>query len=172
MFEVLITAALLVLAAWFLHRGWFSGDRGWMPLELRRATLAYAEHLFRAPGRPMITAKVDRVYRRTDGRLVLVELKTRCINRVYLSDVIELSAQRVAISGQTGESVATYAYVVVQRGSGKRTGHKVNLLGSAEVYLLVQRREAILAGVVRPQLACVPGLCEKCLFEKRCPSAR
>lgn len=53
MLEVVLAGALLVLVAWLLRRWWFYGDRGWMPLELRRATLAYTEHLLRAPGRPM-----------------------------------------------------------------------------------------------------------------------
>ncbi|MBF1164797.1 hypothetical protein [Burkholderia cenocepacia] len=171
MLEVLLIVALLVLAAWSLHRWWFSGDRGWMPLELRRATLVYAEQLFRAPGRPMITAKVDRVYRRRDGRLVLVELKTRRINLAYLSDVIELSAQRVAIGSETGEDVMAHAYVVVQGPAGRRTTHKVKLLGAEEVRGLASRREAILAGTTRPRLAGAPGLRERCAFEKKCAVA-
>ncbi|WP_298434279.1 PD-(D/E)XK nuclease family protein [Ottowia sp.] len=171
MFEVLLTVALLVLAAWLLRRWWFSGDRGWMPLELRRATLAYAEHLFRAPGRPTITAKVDRVYRRRNGWLVLVELKTRRINRVYLSDVIELSAQRVAITGETGERVLAHAYVVVQGPTGKRVPHKVQLLGAEEVKALVLRRKALLAGLVQPRFAHAPSLCEHCAYATKCAGA-
>lgn len=128
--------------------------------------LAYAGHLFHAPGPPMITVKVDRVYHRRDGRLVLVELKTRRVDRTYLSDVIELSAQRVAITGETGEHVLAHAYVVVQRPTGIRTTHKVKLLGAGEVGELTRRREAILAGIVRPRLACAPALCECCAFEK------
>lgn len=140
-------------------------------MELRGATLAYAEHLFRDPGPSKVTAKVDRVYRRGDGRLVLIELKTRRADRTYPSDVIELSAQRVAITGQTGEDVAAHAYVVVERPSGRCTAHKVDLLGSAEVDALVRRREAILAGIVRPRFASAPALCKSCAFGKKCTGA-
>ena len=62
MLEVLLIVALLVLAAWSLHRWWFSGDRGWMPLELRRATLAYAEHLFQLYSWPMFNSGFVNVF--------------------------------------------------------------------------------------------------------------
>lgn len=168
MVELLFVASLLVLFVWSLHRWLYRGDRRWMPRELRGATLAYAEHLFRAPGPQKLTAKVDRVYRRRDGRLVLIELKTRRADRAYLSDVIELSVQRVAITGQTGEDVAAHAYVVVHLPSRRRTAHRVELLGAVEVDALVRRREAILAGIVRPRFACASALCERCAFENRC----
>jgi len=172
MLEALLTVVPLVLAAWLLHRWWCSGDRGWMPLELRRATLAYAEQLFRAPGRPMITAKVDRAYRRRDGRLVLVELKTRRINRVYLSDVIELSAQRVAITRDTGEDVLAHAYVVVQGPTGRRATHRVRLLSAEELDQLVRRREDVLAGAQLPRRARMEGLCKACIFAPECSQNR
>lgn len=168
MAEALLAAALLILFGWILNRCLRRGDRSWMPVELSGATLAYAEQLFRAPGPSNVTAKVDRVYRGRDGRLVLIELKTRRADRTYLSDVIELSAQRVAIAGQTGEDVAAHAYVVSQRPSGRRTIHKVELLGLAEVNALARRREAILAGIVRPRFACAPVLCKSCAFRDKC----
>ena len=99
---------------------------------------------------------------------MLVELKTRGVNRPYRSDVIELSAQRVAIMKQTGEAVARHGYVVVQTGEGRRTAHKVTLLDGAEVEALVDRRKAILEGSVQPLRTCAPNLCRKCVFAKKC----
>jgi len=43
------------------------------------------------------------------GELVLVEVKTRQPSRAYLSDVIELSAQRIALMERTKEPVALHA---------------------------------------------------------------
>jgi len=120
----------------------------------------------------MITAKVDRVYRRRDGRLVLVELKTRRINLAYLSDVIELSAQRIAITRDTGEHVLRHAYVVVQRPTGRRATHRVQLLTDEEVVLLVRRREAVLAGAQLPCLTRMEGLCKTCTFASECAQNR
>lgn len=171
MAESILAVALLLLLAWGLRRWLAHGDRGWMPLELRRATLVYAEQLFRASGPVTLTAKVDRAYRASRGHLVLVELKTRRAARPYLSDVIELSAQRVAIMRRTGEDVASHAYVVVQDLAGRRTRHKVALLSTTEVDELARRREAILDGTLQPRGACVPSLCRQCGFERTCTKA-
>lgn len=145
----LVALALSAFVVWLLL-GWRRRRSDWLPRELRRAELAYAEKLFRGDGPTVLTAKVDRAYRLESGVLVLVELKTRGVNRPYRSDVIELSAQRVAIMKQTGEAVARHGYVVVQTGEGRRTAHKVTLLDGAEVEALVDRRKAILEVTCNP----------------------
>ena len=78
-----------------------------LPRELRDARLLYAERLFTATGRLSISARVVRAYRVPSGGIVLLELKTRETDRPYLSDVIELSAQRAAIALQTGEGLGS-----------------------------------------------------------------
>ena len=80
-----------------------------LPRELRKARLLFAERLFTATGQVTISARVDRAYRVASGAIVLLELKTRDIDRLYWSDVIELSAQRAAVELQTGEMVADHA---------------------------------------------------------------
>ena len=140
-----------------------------LPPELRRARLVYAERLFRSVGAVSVTAKVDRVYRNADGALVLVELKTRTANRAYWSDVIELSAQRVALMAQTGEVVADHGYVLTERQDGFRVGwHWVKLMTHADVIGLAKRRQELLARKVNPQPACSPGMCRKCALVHRC----
>lgn len=141
----------------------------YLPPELRGTRLVYAERLFRSPGPVLISAKVDRVYRNAKGALVLVELKTREVYRAYRSDVVELSAQRVALMAQTGESVADYAYVFTERPDGHRTGcHQVRLIEPVELIALVERREKLLAGKAEPQSTCAPGMCQKCAFVRPC----
>ena len=116
-----------------------------------------------------VSAKVDRAYRDQAGVVTLVELKTRKADRVYMSDVIELSGQRFALGSQTGEVVNTRGYVVVQiaglRGSSV---HRVDLLTADEVQALIARREALLRGAVKPQKTCRPGLCRNCAFLQPC----
>lgn len=146
-------------------------DSPWagVPLELRRIRPVYAEQLFRSSVMVSITARVDRAYRGEAGALVLVELKTRTRSRVYPSDVIELSAQRLALMGQTGEVVADHAYVLTVGPSGCRTGcHRVRLMADDDVIALVRRREDLLAGKIEPQPACSPGMCRKCSFVRSC----
>lgn len=140
-----------------------------LPPELRSARLVYAEHLFRSSGPVLLMAKVDRAYRNAVGVLVLVELKTRSTHRAYRSDVIELSAQRFALSGQTGEAVADHAYVLTERPDGHRTGcHRVRLMGPVDLIALVERREQVLSGKAEPQPTCAPGMCRKCAFVRPC----
>lgn len=141
----------------------------WLPHELRASRLAYAEQLFRSAGPVSVSAKVDRAYRDFAGVVTLVELKTRKADEVYLSDVIELSAQRFALSSQTCEVVDATGYVVVRiaglRGSSV---HQVDLLAADEVQALVARRKALLQGMAKPLQTCRPGLCRSCAFLQPC----
>jgi len=140
-----------------------------LPQELGGARLIYAERLFRSQSPVVITARVDRVYRNAKGKLVLVELKTREANRTYWSDVIELSAQRFALSGQTGEAMADYAYILTERPDGCPTGsHRVRLMAPADLIALAMRRQKLLAGKHEPERADFRGVCRKCAFVQLC----
>lgn len=140
-----------------------------LPRELRDARLLYAEQQFTATGRPSISARVDRAYRLPSGAIVLLELKTRETDRPYLSDVIELSAQRAAITLQTGEPVADQAYVAVRRpGSAAVRIHQVRLMPIAEVKALAVRRETILLGRLAPGYAGSAEICRRCAFASGC----
>ena len=139
----------------------------WMPEALKSHTLAYSERTFRSGGNRQVVARVDRAYRDPSGLLTLVELKTRHTNRFHLSDVIELSAQRVALAGQTGEPVARIGWVVVESSAG-RTAHRVTLMSPQAVWELASRRDALLAGTESPGYIATRGLCESCGYRRRC----
>jgi len=169
MIELTIAGAVLIsLLIWALHRPERRVDLAWLPQELRRATLVYAEQLFRTPGPITLTAKVDRGYRGPAGIIILVELKIRQHDRVFHSDVIELSAQRVALMAETGGQVALHAYVIVQGPSGRRVAHQVGLLDVVGVEALMRRRESILTGRVTPGCSRSVNLCRRCVFQRRC----
>ena len=163
-------ALALLLAA---RRVWLfciaAVDRAWLPGELKDAELVYSERSFRATRPLRLVARVDRAYRRLDGRIVLVELKTRTVARAYLSDVIELSAQRLALEAQTGERVDNCAYVVVQvNRHAAKIPRMVRLLAREEVIALAKRRDMILAGEVAPNCTRSTGLCVHCAFRRPC----
>lgn len=104
-----LTVAVLLIAIFLWRKVHVAAtSRAWLPSELRDAKLVYAERVFRTGGATPIVAKLDRGYRNAKGVILLVELKTRHSNRHYLSDVIELSAQRLAVQMQTGEPVAEH----------------------------------------------------------------
>ena len=165
----LVAFVLLLVIGRRLQARSNGSERKWLPKELRDAELVYAEKLFRSGGAVPIVAKCDRAYRTKKGVIVLVELKTRRLNRTYLSDVIELSATRFAIQMQTDVIAAGYGYVLVQRsGKQRRFLHRVELLSDTEVVALANRRVAILNGNIVPQYACSDRLCTKCNFIQKC----
>lgn len=169
-FEVLPIVAIVLLVIlgwrWLLH---FARRARALPRELRGAPVIFAERLFRTSGQVSITAKVDRVYRNRAGKLVLLELKTRWVHRAFFSDVIELSAQRLAITVQTGMPVAGHAYVLTVSPDERRSvWHRVQLLNSAAVTALAFRREALLVGATIPHCAKSPRVCRECGFLPEC----
>lgn len=167
-----ITAALVLfggLTAAIAWRRWLRRRVPDLPGELGSARLVYAEQLFCSQGPVSIKARVDRVYQTATGELLLVELKTRTVDRVYRSDVIELSAQRVALAGQTGQAVANHAYVLTERPDGRRAGwHRVKLVDPGHVIALVERREQLLAGSTVPLSTRALGMCRQCAQVQLC----
>ncbi len=168
---LLVTLCVIVGVLWSRRRG-TAPARLVLPRELRGARLVYAEQLFRSTGKTVITARVDRAYRVASGTVVLLELKTRDRNRVFPSDVVELSAQRAAVELQTGEIVAHHAYVAVQRpGNVAQVLHRVRLMAISEVVELAARREAIVSGRMAPRYADSVQVCRRCAFAEDCEKA-
>ena len=145
-------------------------ERASRPDALRDAELAYLEGLFRTSTPVGVVAKIDRAYRLPSGLLVLVELKTRLINQPCLSDVIQLSAQRVAVMGRTRQAVASYAFVMVKAPTRRALpiAHRVQLMSDEQVAALVRRREDILAGRVLPRRPQSRKTCLSCAFRGQC----
>ena len=145
-----------------------AGDEQGLPVELRGAQIAFAEVTFRSHRRRLV-ARLDRAYR-TSGGLQLVELKTRARDAVYMSDVIELSVQRIAVEEEAGEQVSGEAWVVVQNSqSGARRPHKVRLLGVREITAMSERYSDVVRGKVgRPNPSRSLSQCDQCAHRERC----
>jgi len=163
-------AAMVMAAGWsamrFARLCWAQVP-AWLPEQLRGDTLAYAERVFRTAEPPLVVARVDRAYRGKYGLVTLVELKSRGEVRIYASDIIELSAQRLALSSETGAPVSTAAFVAVES-HGRREALPVSLMTAGEVQALARRREDLLAGRLVPRHASHPGLCAGCHWRTRC----
>jgi CRISPR-associated exonuclease Cas4 len=167
---LLVLILFIASAALFARRGprVRAGDQRGLPAELRGAQIAFAEVTFRSHRRRLV-ARLDRAYRTSDG-LQLVELKTRARDAVYMSDVIELSVQRIAVEDESGESVSGEAWVVVQNSrSGVRRPHKVRLLGVAEIMAMNERYSDVVRGKVgRPNPSRSLSQCAQCPHKARC----
>lgn len=168
------TATLIVVGLLCLLRAvWANRKEGAIrPLELIDADLIYSERRFEIDAPVSLVARLDRAYLLRSGLVALMELKTRRSNRVFPSDVVQLSAQALVLERATGHVVARQAYVVAQTLEGRRESHRVQLLSEEAVVGLAQRREAILAGLLRPRSAVSPTLCKSCAYRGVCPDRR
>ena len=168
LFILLAIAALIV--GWKIARRWQArvSEEKWRPQELQHARLAFGEKTFKTWRPIRLIARADRGYR-LNGQLHLTEFKTRARGAVYSSDVIELSAQRLAIEKSTREQVSEIGYVLVQDPLRKRRSvHKVRLLPRADIIAVAKRREAILKGRVAPRYTSSEGLCRHCTYRAEC----
>ena len=170
---VAVVGFTLAMARWrSLETHAARAERALRPAALRDAELVYMEKLFRISTPVGLVAKLDRAYRLPSGLLVLVEFKTRWSNQPFLSDVIQLSAQRMAVMGQTGQSVASYGYVMVKAPTTRAlpTAYRVELFSDDQVVALVRRREAILANRISPLRAWSQKACRTCALRQQCDS--
>ena len=168
---VAVVGFALAMARWrSLETHAARAERALRPAALRDAELVYMEKLFRISTPVGLVAKLDRAYRLPSGLLVLVEFKTRWSNQPFLSDVIQLSAQRMAVMGQTGQSVASYGYVMVKAPTRQALPipHLVKLMTDEQVVALVRRREDFLAGQVLPRWPLSRKTCLTCAFRAQC----
>jgi CRISPR/Cas system-associated exonuclease Cas4 (RecB family) len=172
--------AMMILAVAIGFVGWViagrraaAAERRQRPARLRDAELVFVERQFRSSGRWPVVARVDRVYRKPSGILVLVELKTRASPVVTRSDVIQLSAQRMAMEDELHATVADEAYVLIPRGHRGTSliPLPVNLMAREEVEDLMRRRDALLRGLVEPRWPASQRTCRACGFRDRCGRA-
>lgn len=165
---VVVGVMLALLLALIQARNARSAEQASRPRVLADAVLVYREKMFRIESPIRLVAKVDRVYRKPSGTLVLEELKTRSQDRPYLTDVIQLSAQRLAIEIQTGAVVEPYAFVTVLMPNRKVRSHRVRLLDAAAVVGIYSRREAILAARALPTYVSSVSACRGCALRSKC----
>ncbi|NUZ08530.1 PD-(D/E)XK nuclease family protein [Piscinibacter koreensis] len=164
-----ISGALLLVGLLFFSISylWLRGrqerpDESWLPRELAGGQLAFAEKRFESR-RHGLVARLDRAYRAGD-QLHLVELKTRAYLAAHVSDVIELSVQRLVLEAATGEPVSSIAHVAVQLPdrSGLRT-IRVELFDEHQVMAMRQRLLQLRDGKgATPLPAPRRRACEKC----------
>lgn len=165
---------IAVAVAWLLFLMWHRRraarvERVSRPRELSDAELVYMEKRFRIRRPIHLVAQLDRAYRAPDGALVLVELKTRW-GGPQLSDIIQMSAQRMVVEGETGQRVARHGFVMIERPDTQRSlrSHRVQLWDAAQVVALARRREAVLNGLASPRHAARIETCRRCLYRSEC----
>lgn len=185
---LIFAVALIAASAWVFaqatrHRvrdeeSYAHEEHRWMPVELRTARLEASERDFvaRIDGNP-VPVRPDQIYRTADGRLVPVDSKTRSGARVFPSDVIEVSVQRLALAQDprfTGNArVADYGYVRLARGgrNGRPAYKRIELMTEDDLTQLYRRYQDVVAGRLSPVCQTNPRACAGCGYRARCASA-
>ncbi len=141
-----------------------------IPSELAASNLVFAEKSFSITHPIQLMTRVDRVY--DDGSaLALLELKTRRSNRIFESDIIELSAQRLALRYNTGQQVHEYGYVVLLNAESRRQSvHKVALYSEKRLIEIARRRRLLLDGAIAPTGPGKGTYCKHCEYQAECRS--
>lgn len=139
-----------------------SGGLAWLPSELRDARLVWSEKSFYSQGPVPLSVRIDRAYKLTGGDLVLVEFKRRAQRRVFMSDVVELSAQRYVLQ-RAGHFVSRRAYVVVVLPSGTCCPSvPVTLEEAPQLEHRVACLVSLLENRTLPMGPSLPGVCAEC----------
>ncbi|APA71411.1 hypothetical protein YQ44_14260 [Janthinobacterium sp. 1_2014MBL_MicDiv] len=140
----------------------------WFPEELRYASLAYAEQTFTLDAPIKLIARIDRAYR-YKGKLTLMEYKIRRVERVFMSDVIELSVQKMILELAGRAMVNDHGFVVVEHPEiPRRRAIRVFLLNHKQIIELYHHRMALLRQTISADHAESTSRCRRCEFLKEC----
>ena len=174
MWPWVLLLAVALAVAWHLFRRHRARDaeRRDRPARLRDAELFCVESQFRSKSCWPIVARVDRAYRLPTGLVVLVELKTRSAPAVRTSDVIQLSAQRVAVEDELRVRVSDEAFVIFPgRHSAPPTSRAVRLMSREQVEAVAARHRRLIDGLDRPQWPDSEHVCHGCGQRAACGAA-
>mgnify|MGYP002137449370 FL=1 len=174
MWPWVLLLAVALAVAWHLFRRHRARVAEWRdrPAALRDAELICVEAQFRSKSRWPIVARVDRAYRLPTGVVVLVELKTRSAPAVRTPDVIQLSAQRVAVEDELRVQVSDEAFVIFPgRHSALPTSRAVRLMSREQIEAVAARRRRLIDGIELPQWPDSEHVCHGCGQRAACGAA-
>ena len=163
MIPFLIALALGLLAYYTARRLLTPSVRrpAWLPNELQSAKLAFVEKDFFTATPYRIAGRPDQVYRLPNGSFVPVELKTRAQNRVFDTDVAELSLQAWLLR-QKNKRTARHGYVaILNTTTHENTALRVDLWDDERCEAAIARYLDLMAGRAMPR-KCGRQKCKGC----------
>ena len=135
---------------------WWSEEN--MPNELRNATLFLCEEDVATTLPVPLHGRVDQVFLSKKKVLIPLDTKLRKDNRIFESDVIQLSVYRVILKNQFNLEVSDYGYVrtVVPQPDGKNKVRyiRTKLLNEKKVVSLYYKYQAIRQGLIKTSCSC------------------
>ncbi len=125
------------------------------------------EEFYRTSAPVPLKGAPDLVMQRSDGVLVVVDIKTRARPVAYASDIMQMSVYCVLLMRCTGRPVAEYGYALVQS-CGESKYIRANLLGEAAIVSLYHRYVAVRDGFFMSAKANSRPLCLSCAYATEC----
>jgi hypothetical protein len=174
---LLILAALGTLLWLFFQEAWTREDAGseptgkedvatTLPEMLRDAKLLWKERAVRCSTPVSLHGTLDEAFVDRSGTMILSETKLRRLKRVYASDVLQLSAYKLALEGE-GKRVAGKGFVRVITPGGNE--YKVVTLMSADEVIAARKLHGDLVRGRSTGAKCnVESVCRSCEYKKPC----
>ncbi len=143
-----------------------NSERARMPREVAQGKLVISEKTFYFRGRRPFAAKTDQGFLTREGWLVLVESKTRY--GLSPSDIVQISAQALAVAQSGKWRVAPWAYVRLAPLGAKPYYQHVNLLPEERIMQLWDRWRSLHEGTAGPVTRPHVRTCRSCALKARC----
>ena len=122
------------------------------------------ELLYVLSGNLPLMGRPDLVMQEWGGLLVCHDLKTRKSNRVFESDILQLSLYAFILRQATGRRIAKYAFVRIKSDKGFES-HRVNLTWTDEdIFQLYSRFQQCQVNPFLAQMTAKSFVCKNCGF--------
>ncbi len=135
----LVCFGLAAAGALWLWLAWGGVTQDWLPDELRAGKLVKVERGLHTDEPYPVVGRPDQVYRLADGLHAPVELKNRNSERVFQTDIAEISL-RAWLLRRNGMQTGRYGWVAINnRTTRRRTAVRVELKDDGFCEQLIRR---------------------------------
>lgn len=152
-----IIIAVIVFYVFYAKRGktlsstHSEADR--IPVELQGAKCVMNEQNISVRKPTALHGRVDQVFEMKNGRWVVVDTKRRNYNKVFPSDIVQLTVYAVILANN-GHPVAPYGYIRLVNQAGIANYKKVTLFTADTVVALRERYLALKYNKASPRCSC------------------
>lgn len=138
-----------------------------LPDDLKNAKLWAKEKAFECGGNNPLTGIVDESFIGSNGDIVLSDTKSRKFNRVYKSDILQVSAYRVLIENATSKTVAPFGFIRLLTPSGNEYV-KIDLYDRDEVLAARRLFDDLRNGKYPGEKCQNKAMCKGCAYKYEC----
>ncbi len=140
-----------------------------LPSELQSSKLWGKEKPFSCTGSVNLTGRIDEAFELPDGDIVVSDTKSRATQRVYKSDILQVSAYKVVIEASTRKRVRDHGYIRLLTPQGNEY-RRIELLSANEVAAAYQLHDDLQQGRYPGEKCGRPAVCRGCAYRVECES--